>query len=353
MENGLENRMDNGMEKKIAMVHGSGGSATAELIAEVFAKEFDNDILNQMEDSALVPVSGQIAVTTDSFVVTPVEFPGGDIGRLAVCGTVNDLLARGAQPRYLTCGFILQEGVPLEQLQRIVHSMARTAREAGVQIVAGDTKVTEGSGELYINTAGVGVYGKNFWGRPISSAGAQDGDVILISGTLGDHHAAILSQRMEIENEIRSDCAPLVEMVQKMLEAGVEVHALRDVTRGGLATVLKELTEASGKIFTLEQEEIPVTPQVRDFCGLLGLDPLYMGNEGKLAVIVAEKDADRALEIMRDCAYGEEAVRIGKVSEDAKEKETSVGSGKLLLRTRIGGIRNLDVLMGEGLPRIC
>ena len=258
MENGLENRMDNGMEKKIAMVHGSGGSATAELIAEVFAKEFDNDILNQMEDSALVPVSGQIAVTTDSFVVTPVEFPGGDIGRLAVCGTVNDLLAGGAQPRYLTCGFILQEGVPLEQLRRIVHSMARTAREAGVQIVAGDTKVTEGSGELYINTAGVGVYGKNFWGRPISSAGAQDGDVILISGTLGDHHAAILSQRMEIENEIRSDCA-----------------------------------------------------------------------------------------------YGEEAVRIGKVSEDAKEKETSVGSGKLLLRTRIGGIRNLDVLMGEGLPRIC
>ena len=177
--------------------------------------------------------------------------------------------------------------------------------------------------------------------------------MILISGTLGDHHAAILSQRMEIENEIRSDCAPLVEMVQKMLEAGVEVHALRDVTRGGLATVLKELAEASGKIFTLEQEEIPVTPQVRDFCGLLGLDPLYMGNEGKLAVIVAEKDADRALEIMRDCAYGEEAVRIGKVSEDAKEKETSVGSGKLLLRTRIGGIRNLDVLMGEGLPRIC
>ena len=231
--------------------------------------------------------------------------------------------------------------------------MARTAREAGVQIVAGDRKVREGSGELYINTTGVGVYGGNFWGRPISSAGAQDGDVILISGTLGDHHAAILSQRMEIENEIRSDCAPLVEMVQKMLEAGVEVHALRDVTRGGLATVLKELTEASGKIFTLEQEEIPVTPQVRDFCGLLGLDPLYMGNEGKLAVIVAEKDADRALEIMRDCAYGEEAVRIGKVSEDAKEKETSVGSGKLLLRTRIGGIRNLDVLMGEGLPRIC
>ena len=157
MENGLENRMGNGMEKKIAMVHGSGGSATAELIAEVFAKEFDNDILNQMEDSALVPVSGQIAVTTDSFVVTPVEFPGGDIGRLAVCGTVNDLLARGAQPRYLTCGFILQEGVPLEQLRRIVHSMARTAREAGVQIVAGDTKVTEGSGELYINTTGVGV----------------------------------------------------------------------------------------------------------------------------------------------------------------------------------------------------
>lgn len=336
------------MDKTITMVHGSGGSATGELIAEVFAREFDNEILNAMEDSAFVPATSGIAITTDSFVVTPVEFPGGDIGRLAVCGTVNDLLMRGAVPKYLTCGFILQEGVSFEVLQRVVHSMAETAKEAGVTIVAGDTKVVNGSGEFYINTTGVGIYpgdGEHGDREPVSAAGACPGDVILVSGTMGDHHAAILSQRMGIANDIKSDCAPLGEMVQAMLSQGIAVHALRDVTRGGLATVLKELAEASGTTFILNQSDIPVTDQVKDFCGLLGLDALYMGNEGKLAAVVAKEDAKRALEIMRHSAYGADAAVIGEV--------TGEDPGRLLLRTPIGGLRNLEVLMGEGLPRIC
>ena len=335
------------MEQRISMVHGSGGSATGELIEQIFAKAFANDTLNQMEDAAVVPVTGKIALTTDSFVVTPMEFPGGDIGRLAVCGTVNDLLSRGASPRYLTCGFILQEGTPLETLERIVNSMAKTAREAGVAIVAGDTKVVNGNQELYINTAGVGCYGdkKAPWSREISASGAQAGDAILVSGTLGDHHAAILSGRMGIANEIQSDCAPLGEMVEALLTSGIEVHAMRDVTRGGLATILKELAAASDRDFLLRQEWLPVTDQVKDFCGLLGLDPLYMGNEGKLAIIVSEKDSERALELLRASAYGQDACRIGRVEEN--------GGGRLLLQTAIGGMRNLDVLMGEGLPRIC
>lgn len=335
------------MEQKISMVHGSGGKATGELIETLFAKAFDNDTLNQMEDAAVVSVSGKIAVTTDSFVVTPAEFPGGDIGRLSICGTVNDLLSRGAMPKYLTCGFILQEGVSVDQLQRVVNSMAATAREAGVAVVAGDTKVVNGSGEFYINTAGVGVYGTGWemFEQPVSCRGAQAGDAILVSGTMGDHHAAILSRRMQIENEIRSDCAPLVEMVRKLYEAGIRVHSMRDITRGGLATVLKELAQASGKNFMLEQEQIPVTPQVKDLCGLLGLDPLYMGNEGKLAIVVDPQDAGKALEVIRSSSYGESAAQIGRVLEET--------GGKLMLKTPIGGVRNLDVLMGEGLPRIC
>ncbi len=336
------------MDEKIMMVHGSGGKATSELIAEIFAKEFDNDTLNEMEDSAVVPGNGTIAMTTDSFVVTPVEFAGGDIGRLAVCGTVNDLLMRGAKPMYLTCGFILQEGVSTEVLQRVVHSMAETAREAGVKIVAGDTKVVNGSGEFYINTAGVGFVPElDAQGNPfnISAKNCKSGDVILASGNMGDHHAAILSHRLGITNDIKSDCAPLQEMVGNLLAASIRVHTLRDVTRGGLATVLKELAVASDKTLVLEQDAIPVTPMVRDFCGLMGLDPLYMGNEGKLVAIVASEDAEAALSILRKSKYGENAAVIGRVED--------TDPGKLLMRTPIGGLRNLEILMGEGLPRIC
>lgn len=337
---------------KITMAHGSGGKATSELIENIFAKAFDNPVIHAMEDSAVVDGFGKIAITTDSFVVTPVEYPGGDIGRLSICGTVNDLLMRGALPRYITCGFILQEGVESEQLERVVASMAATAREAGVTIVAGDTKVVEGNGGIFINTTGVGSVPD---GVQISSSNAQDQDVVLVSGNLGDHHATILRSRMEIENSIQSDNAPLKDIVMNLMDAGIEVHVLRDVTRGGLATVLKELAEASKCTIELEESAIPVDPQVRDFCGLLGLDPLYMGNEGKLVAIVARKDAEDACEIIRSSRYGEHVAIIGNVRRSAitDRAEAESNKGRLLLKTRIGGTRILDVLYGEGLPRIC
>ena len=330
------------MEERISMVHGSGGAATSELINAVFAKEFSNDTLNQMEDSAVVSGNERIAVTTDSFVVTPMSFPGGNIGRLCVCGTVNDLLMRGAKPKYLTCGFILQEGMKVSDLEEIVHAMAETAREAGVEIIAGDTKVVSGAGECYINTTGVGFVPA---GREVSAGQVQEGDVVIVSGNVGDHHAAILSSRMGIVNQIESDNAPLGEMVEALFAAGVDVHTMRDVTRGGLATVLKELAVASGTTITLEEKALPVTPAVRDFCGLLGLDPLYMGNEGKLVAIVNAQHKEMALAAIRSAKYGENATVIGTV--------TKVEPGKLYLVTGIGGLRNLEVLQGEGLPRIC
>lgn len=327
---------------KITMAHGSGGQATGELIQELFASAFQNEVLNQMEDSAVVPGNGTIALTTDSFVVTPLFFPGGDIGRLCVCGTVNDLLMRGSIPKYLTCGFILQEGLDIALLEQAVRSMAETAKEAGIAIVAGDTKVVEGQGGMYINTAGVGFMPL---GREISAKKCRPGDVVLVSGPLGDHHAAILSSRLGIENSIVSDCAPLGGMVSALLEEGIQVHALRDVTRGGLATVLKELAGASGTAIELEEQRVPVHPQVRDFCGLLGLDPLYMGNEGKLIAVLPEAQAKRALSLIRCAPYGEGAAIIGRVTDGEP--------GRLTMITPIGGRRNLEVLQGEGLPRIC
>ncbi|MCD8141905.1 MAG: hydrogenase expression/formation protein HypE [Clostridiales bacterium] len=327
---------------KITTAHGAGGKATGELIGRIFAHHFDNEILNQMEDSAVVPASGRIALTTDSFVVTPLTFPGGDIGRLCVCGTVNDLAMRGAVPQYLTCGFILKEGLDSALLETLVASMAATAREAGVTIVAGDTKVVEGQGGLYVNTAGVGFVPD---GVEISAGRCAPGDVVLVSGDLGDHHACILSQRMGIQNGIRSDCAPLGGMVQELLAAGIQVHTLRDVTRGGLATVLKELAEASRCSITLEEAALPVNPQVRDFCGLLGLDPLYMGNEGKLVAVLPAAQAKEALAVLRRSKYGSHAACIGVVGDEEP--------GLLTVKTSIGGRRALDVLQDEGLPRIC
>lgn len=327
---------------RITMAHGSGGKATGELIDEVFASRFSNPVLSQMEDAAVVEGSKKLAITTDSFVVEPLEFPGGDIGRLCICGTVNDLLMRGATPKYLTCGFILQEGADSKQLVRCVDSMAQTAKEAGVIVVAGDTKVVEGSGGFTINTAGVGFVPE---GQQISASNCKPGDVILVSGTMGDHHAAILSSRLGINNSIVSDCAPLGEMVKTLLEENIEVHCLRDVTRGGLATVVKELAERSQVTMELDEQAVPVSAQVRDFCGLMGLDPLYMGNEGKLLAVVAAKDADRAISLLRSCKYGREAAVIGSVTDEQP--------GLACATTVIGGRRVLDVLQGEGLPRIC
>lgn len=334
------------MLEKITMEHGSGGRATGELIEEIFAQAFSSEVLSQMEDAAVVEGSGRIAMTTDSFVVTPLEFPGGDIGRLSVCGTVNDLLMRGAVPKYLTCGFILEEGAEVAQLKRIVTSMAETAREAEVAIVAGDTKVVEGNGGIYINTTGVGFVPE---GVDIKAANSRAGDVILVSGNLGEHHATILSSRMNIVNSMQSDNAPLRDMVMRLSEEGIRVHVLRDITRGGLATVLKELALSSGLKFELEEKALPISAQVKDFCGLLGLDPLYMGNEGKLAAVVAREDADKALAILRSSKYGEQAAIVGAVAEPENEGE----KGRLVLKTGIGGRRILDVLQGEGLPRIC
>lgn len=332
--------------ERITMEHGSGGQATGELIGEIFASAFKDEALSRMEDSAVVPGSGQIAVTTDSFVVTPLVFRGGDIGRLCVCGTVNDLLMRGAVPKYLTCGFILEEGLEISTLKRIVQSLADTAEEAGVRIIAGDTKVVEGSGGLFINTTGVGFVPA---GLDIAAANAEDGDAILVSGTMGDHHAAILGERLAIESDIASDCAPLGEIVRGLISAGIHVHTLRDVTRGGLGTVLKELAESSGKQFVVNEDSVPVSAKVRSFCGLLGLDPLYMGNEGKLVAIVPQEEAPGALEIMRGARYGENAAVIGKVMEPGADSVP----GELYMKTPIGGMRKLSVLQGEGLPRIC
>lgn len=326
----------------IMMVHGSGGSATNELIHELFAEAFSNATLDRMEDSAVVPGAETIAVTTDSFVVTPLIFRGGDIGRLAVCGTVNDLLMRGAEPKYLTCGFILEEGMPVSLLKTIVQSMADTAREAGVEIVAGDTKVIEGTGGCYINTAGVGFIRDNIC---IAADQAEEKDAILVSGTMGDHHAALLSERLDIETDITSDAAPLCDIVTALLQAGLHVHTMRDVTRGGLATVLKELAETSEKTFIIRDDAVPVSSKVRDFCGLLGLDPLYMGNEGKLVLLLPEPEADKALQIMQQTKYGKNAARIGYVTKEQP--------GELFAETSIGGRRRLDILQGEGLPRIC
>ena len=325
---------------KITMAHGSGGRATSELISDIFAAHLGNDILNAMEDSAVVSASGKIAVTTDSFVVEPLFFPGGDMGRLAVCGTVNDLLMSGAEPKYLTCGFILEEGLETEKLSRIVVSMKEAASEAGISIIAGDTKVIGGQGGMYINTTGIGFVPE---GRVVSPKRCEEGDAVLVSGTMGDHHAAILSARMSIQNTIQSDCAPLGKMAGALLASGMDVKAMRDITRGGLATILNEFAAASGCGIEITEGQVPVSAQVAALCEILGLDPLYMGNEGKMAVVVPQKDAEDAVRILRSQAYGGDAAVIGRI----------IPGKSVVLRTKLGGKRLLDVLYGEGLPRIC
>ena len=325
---------------KITLAHGSGGKSTSELIEKIFAKHFSNPILNMMEDSAVVSGSSRIAVTTDSFVVTPLVFNGGDIGRLSVCGTVNDLLMRGAAPKYITSAFIIEEGADSDMLEQIVESMAKTAREAGVTVICGDTKVVEGNGGVFINTTGVGFIGES---TDIVSTNLRDGDAIVVSGNIGDHHATILSARMGIENNIKSDNAPLGEMVRKMLRDGIEIHCMRDITRGGLGTVLNELADASRVGIEIEEAKIPVDSEVKAFARVLGLDIMHLGNEGKLAAIMPMEQAEKAVNIMRSCKYGENAAIIGKVVK---------GSGVTLI-TELGGRRSVTVLYGEGLPRIC
>lgn len=325
---------------KITMAHGSGGRQTAKLIDEIFKKANSNPVLDMMEDSAVVEGDTKIAVTTDSFVVTPLIFNGGDIGALAVCGTVNDLLMRGAVPKYITSAYIIEEGADSEMLEKIALSMAQTAKEAGVTVVAGDTKVIEGNGGVYINTTGVGFVAAD---TDIKSANCKEGDALIVSGTLGEHHAAILSERMNIKNNIKSDCAPLGDMVQNMMNEGIDIHAMRDITRGGLGTVLNEFAKASGLGFEIEENKLPVSGEVESFCKILGLNVLHMGNEGKLLAVVAEKDAQRTLEIIKRSKYGENAAIIGRAV---------TGEGVTML-TKLGGRRAVTELYGEGLPRIC
>lgn len=325
---------------EITMAHGSGGKAGAELMQNVFGKYFQNEILDRMEDAAVLNLKGRTAFSTDSFVVTPLEFKGGDIGKLSICGTVNDLLMMGAEPAYLTCGFIMEEGLELDRLERITASMAAQAKDAGVRIVAGDTKVVEGSGGLFINTSGLGLIPPE---HQISAANLQPGDRILLSGTLGDHHACILSARMEIDNEITSDCACLGDITASLFRDGIAVRAMRDVTRGGLGTILNELATSSDCGIRITEETVPVSEEVRGFADILGLDPMYMGNEGKMIAVVPAEQADRALERMRETPHGKNAAIIGEVVEEQGTR----------LVTRLGAERVLDVLYGEGLPRIC
>lgn len=324
---------------KIDMSHGSGGKQTTNLINEIFLKYYDNEILRKMEDAAVLNISGDIAYTTDSFVVTPMFFNGGDIGKLAVCGTVNDLSMMGAEPKYLTAGFIIEEGADIETIERIAYSMKLAAEEAGVKIVAGDTKVIDGSGNVYINTSGIGTILK----KGISIMNCKAGDSILLSGNLGEHHAAIMSSRMGIENNIASDCAPLSSIVRALIDGNIDLHCMRDVTRGGLATVLNEVSSSSSCNVTIEENKLPISNEIKGFCNILGLDPLYMANEGKFIAVVPSEQAKTALDIIRENKYGVNAQIIGEIKE---------GQGVNMI-TPLGGNRVIDILYGEGLPRIC
>jgi hydrogenase expression/formation protein HypE len=339
----------------ILLAHGSGGKLSHDLVERLFVRTFDNPTLLQMDDAAVVDLPDEeskvlprLAFSTDSYVVSPLFFPGGDIGKLSVCGTVNDLSMSGARPLWLSAGFIIEEGLPLGDLERIVASMAVTAQQAGVQIVAGDTKVVDrGSADkLFINTAGVGLVPP---GVEIAGDLAQPGDAVLLSGTIGDHGMTIMTQRegLQFESPLQSDCAPLHGLVAGLLKAlpPGTLHCLRDPTRGGLATTLNELAARSGVGIEIEETAVPVRQAVRGACELLGLDPLYVANEGKLVAIVAAGAADKALATLRSHEVGHEAVRIGTV--------TDAQPGRVVLRTTLGARRVVDMLVGEQLPRIC
>ncbi len=332
--------------KTVVLGHGSGGKLSAQLIREIFLKDFDNPLLRKLDDQAVFPVSaGRLAFTTDSFVVTPLFFPGGDIGALAVNGTVNDLAMSGARPLYLSAAFILEEGLPLEELGRVTASMARAAEAAGAVIVTGDTKVVHrgAADRLFVTTAGVGVVPG---GVAISASNIRPGDRVLLSGTIGDHGMAVMSQRegLEFEGAIVSDTAPLHRLVEAMIAAG-EIHALRDPTRGGLGTSLCEMASASRVGVEIEGRAIPVRDEVRAACELLGLDPLFVANEGKLVAFVRADDAEAVLAAMRRRPEGRDAAIIGTAVE--------AHAGMVLLRTEIGGTRVVDLPFGEQLPRIC
>lgn len=327
--------------------HGSGGRAMAQLIEELFAATLDNDYLAQGNDGALLPAAGgRLVMATDSHVVSPLFFPGGDIGCLAVHGTINDVAVMGARPLYLAASFILEAGFPLADLKRIVESMARAAQVAGVPVVTGDTKVVEqGKGDgVFITTTGVGVVAE---GLRLSGDRARPGDVVLLSGTIGDHGMAIMSQRegLSFEAPLESDTAALHGLIADMLATGADIRLMRDPTRGGLAATLNEIASQSSVGIQLEEAAIPVNPAVEAACELLGLDPLNVANEGKLIAVCAAVDAERLLAAMRGHPLGRQAALVGQITEDSR--------GFVQMRTRLGGRRMVDWLSGEQLPRIC
>jgi hydrogenase expression/formation protein HypE len=331
----------------IVMGHGAGGKMMNDLIRHLFAAEFNNDLLGQMADATVIhSEAGRLAFSTDSFVVSPLFFPGGDIGELAVNGTVNDIAMSGATPLFLSAGFILEEGLPMETLGRLCASMAHACKAAGVHIATGDTKVVnKGHGDgIYINTSGIGRIPD---GVQVGPALARPGDAILVSGTMGDHGIAIMSVRegLNFRTQIKSDTAPLHGLVAAMLDHTKEIHCLRDATRGGLAAVLNELAQASGVGIEFEEMKVPVRPEVTAACEMLGLDPLFIANEGKLVAILPEKHAESMLEVMHQHPYGKDAMMIGRVVEQHRSM--------VVAKTSIGGSRVVDLPAGELLPRIC
>ncbi len=333
---------------KIVLGHGSGGKMMADLIRDTFYPPLSNPALLAGNDAGVVklPNGARLAVSTDAHVVSPLFFRGGDIGKLAVCGTVNDVAMVGAKPLYLTASFILEEGLELSLLDKVVQSMKSAAEEAGVEIVSGDTKVVahgEADG-LYISTTGVGLLDPDL---NIGGAEAKPGDVVIISGTIGDHGIAVLEARGELgfETNLKSDIAPLNHLIAAMLNVSNSIHVLRDPTRGGVATALNEISKQSGVGIILDESSLPIQPAVAGACEMLGFDPLYIANEGKLLAVISRKDAEKVLGVMRETRYGENAVVIGEVVDSPR--------GRLLLKTGLGSTRIVDVMAGEMLPRIC
>lgn len=334
-------------EDRISLSHGGGGSLTKRLIEEAFLPPFKNPILEVLDDSAVFEIEkGRIAFSTDSYVVNPLFFPGGDIGRLAICGTVNDLAMSAARPLYLSASLIIEEGLLLKDLKRIITSMKEASEEAGIKIVAGDTKVVnKGSADkLFVTTTGIGIIEE---GINISGRNAKVGDAVIVNGYLGDHGIAIMKERegLDFRTKLISDCAPLNHLVADMVKVSDKIHVLRDPTRGGLATVLNEIAQSSGVGIEIFEDKIPIREEVKGACEMLGYDPLYVANEGKLIAFVAPKEAPKVLKAVHKNKYGRNAKIIGKVIKRPEET--------VILRTQIGGSRILDMLTGEQLPRIC
>jgi len=333
-------------EDRVLLAHGSGGKLSHELIKKVFTSTLSNPILDKLDDSAVLEMGGRLAFTTDSYIIKPIFFPGGDIGKLAVCGTVNDLSMSGAEPLYLSLSFIIEEGLPIPELKQIVASILKATEEAEVKIVTGDTKVVNqgDADKLYINTSGVGIIPE---GVNISAANAKPGDKIIVSGNIGDHGIAVLSRRegLTFQVPVTSDCAPLNKVVKEMLKTSGNIRCLRDPTRGGLATTLNDFATQSNVGILFKEDKIPIDKAVSAACELLGFDPLYIANEGKLVAVVASADAENILARMKRNKYGANAAIIGEVVAEHP--------GQVVMKTSLGASRIVDMPVGELLPRIC